>query len=77
MKTLGIILLVLLALFFGSCTLTAVYFTSMAGPTLLIVAVVAALLTVACVMGIRSLTKSDRVSPSEPPASGDDPAPPG
>lgn len=58
MKTLGIVFLVLLAIFFGGCAVTAVVFSSL-DSSLWVVALVAAGLCVACIAGIRSLNRSD------------------
>jgi hypothetical protein len=59
MKTLGIVFLVLLALFFGGCAVTAAFFIAMDSTVFPLVALVAALLCVACIAGIRALNRSD------------------
>jgi hypothetical protein len=76
MRTLGIVFLVLLALFFGGCAVTALVFTSM-DSTLFVVAVIAAGLCVACIAGIRALNRkpdagSPDATPLTPPPGEDD-----
>ena len=61
MKTLGIIVLLLLVLFFGGCALTALVFSPQAG-VLIVVALVAAGLCFACIMGIRALSRKPDVA---------------
>ena len=62
MKTLGIVFLVLLALFFGGCAVTALFFTPM-DSGLVAVAVIAAGLCVACIFGIRALNRKPDAAP--------------
>lgn len=71
MRTLGIVFLVLLALFFGGCAVTALVFTSM-DSTLLVVAAIAAGLCVACIAGIRALSRGAEAKPqaAAPPGEG-------
>ena len=73
MKTLGIVFLVLLALFFGGCAVSAVVTSQIAGPVMFIVALIAALLSAACIAGIRRLSRSSgSVPPDTTPADEDD-----
>lgn len=74
MKTLGIVLLVLLAMFFGGCSLAALlsppYFI---GDSRISVVVIAALFCVVCILGIRAINKIGDPPPrdSDPPSEDD------
>jgi|ABSR01.1.fsa_nt_gi hypothetical protein len=73
MKTLGIILLVLLALFFGGCTLTALVFSGLDTTMFPLIALGAGVLCVACIFGIRALRKDKGpVQAPDAPDSGED-----
>ncbi len=71
MKTLGIVILVLLAMFFGTCAATAWIFTYM-DSTLFVVGLIAAGLCVACIAGIRALNRKPEAVPIDPPPAEDD-----